>query len=148
MVSEELVFLDIEEKNSFDFLDNISNKLNELGYIKDSFKDAIIQREEKFQTGIATEIYNLAIPHTDAEHVLNPGIAFVKFKDTCKFKEMCTDNYLDVHMAFVLLVNKKEEQVELLTKLMGLFSNKDLLTSLYKEGNKGIIVDTLMKEIQ
>ena len=147
MFSNELVFLEQSHKCEYDFLTFISDELLKKGYVKKSFKDAIIKREEEYPTGIGTEIYNLAIPHTDTEHVNKPGIAFVKFNNKCKFKEMCTSNNINVDMAFVLLVTKKEDQVSLLSKLMGLFSNNEFLEHLYNENDKSKIAIDLNNEI-
>lgn len=147
MLQNDIVFLGEKSENSSAFLSSISDKLVELGYVKGSFKEAILAREEKFPTAIATEKYNLAIPHTDSEHVIKPGVAFVKFDSPCRFKEMCTDTDIDVNMAFVLLVTEKEEQVSLLSKLMGLFSENELLESLYSEESMAKIVDVLNNKI-
>ena len=61
---------------------------------------------------------------------------------------MCTNEDIKVNMAFVLLVKEKEKQVSLLTKLMGLFSNNDILEKLYKENDPSVIEAMLNREIQ
>lgn len=147
MLSKDLVFLDVEYKTSDEFLKSIADKLFETGYVKESFKDAIIKREEEYPTAIGTEKYNLAIPHTDSEHVNKPGIAFARLKNECEFKEMCTNNDINVNMAFVLLVTQKEEQVSLLSKLMELFGETEFLESLYNEQDPSVIVDVLNNKI-
>lgn len=147
MLNKELVFLDAEYGSSDEFLTSIADELLEKGYVKESFKEAILKREKEYPTAIGTEKYNLAIPHTDSEHVNKPGIAFVKLNNGCRFKEMCTNNDIDVKMAFVLLVTKKEEQVNLLSKLMGLFSENEFLHSLYVEQDELKIVDALNNKI-
>jgi PTS system galactitol-specific IIA component len=60
---------------------------------------------------------------------------------------MCTNNDIDVDMAFVLLVTEKEEQVSLLSKLMGLFSENEFLENLYMEKDESKIVASLNNEI-
>ena len=114
MLSKDLVFLDVEHETSDEFLNSISDELLEKGYVKESFKDAILKREEEYPTAIGTEKYNLAIPHTDSEHVNKPGVAFVRLKKECKFKEMCTNNDINVNMAFVLLDKDPSEIVKVL----------------------------------
>lgn len=147
MLSKDIVFLDQEYKTSEELLKSIADKLLEKGYVKESFKDAILQREQEYPTAIGTEKYNLAIPHTDSEHVNKPGIAFVKLNNKCQFKEMCTNNDIGVDMAFILLVTQKEEQVNLLSKLMGLFSDTEFLESLYNEKDPTIIEKVLNNKI-
>lgn len=147
MTNEDITYLDCYYKDSKELLEDISEKLILKGYVKETFKEAIIKREEIYPTGIKTQNFCLAIPHTDAEHILKPGIAFVRLKDSCKFKEMCTNEELDVNMAFVLLVNQKEKQVELLTRLMDLFVKNEILEKIYKENDDKLIVDILNAEI-
>lgn len=147
MLNRELVFLDAKYKSSHEFLTSIADELLKKGYVKESFKEAILKREEEYPTAIGTEKYNLAIPHTDSQHVNKPGVAFVRLNERCQFKEMCTNNDIDVDMAFVLLVTKKEEQVSLLSKLMGLFSENEFLENLYMEKDESKIVASLNNEI-
>ena len=148
MINKEIIFLDCDFKDSKEFLSSISDELLSMGYVKDSFKDGIMKREEEYPTAIQAENFSLAIPHTDSEHILKPGIAFVRMNNGCDFKEMCTNEDIKVNMAFVLLVKEKEKQVSLLTKLMGLFSKNEILEKLYKEKDPSIIEAMLNKEIQ
>ncbi|WP_317315812.1 PTS sugar transporter subunit IIA [Peptostreptococcus russellii] len=148
MINKDIVFLNRDFKDSRELLSSISEELLSKGYVKDSFREGIMKREEEYPTAIQAENFSLAIPHTDSEHILKPGIAFVRLNNGCDFKEMCTNEDIKVNMAFVLLVKEKEKQVSLLTKLMGLFSNNDILEKLYKENDPSIIEAMLNREIQ
>lgn len=147
MLNNDLVFMNLDYKSSDEFLKYISDELLKKGYVKENFKKAIMKREEEYPTAIKTEKYNLAIPHTDSKFVNKPGIAFVNFKSRCHFKEMCTDNDIDVDMAFILLVTDKDKQVVLLSKLMTLFSNNKFLENLHDENNISKIVELINNEI-
>lgn len=147
MLTKDLIFLDGKFKSSNKFLSYISDELFKKGYVKETFKESIQKREKEYPTAIGTKKYNLAIPHTDSQHVNKPGIVFVKFSDRCNFKEMCTNNDIDVDMAFVLLVTQKEEQVVLLSKLMDIFSKDDFLETIYKEKDCSKIVKLLNSKI-
>lgn len=148
MINKDIVFLNRDFKDSRELLSSISEELLSKGYVKDSFREGIMKREEEYPTAIQAENFSLAIPHTDSEHILKPGIAFVRLNNGCDFKEMCTNEDIKVNMAFVLLVKEKEKQVSLLTKLMGLFSNNDILEKLYKENDPSAIEAMLNREIQ
>ena len=147
MITDDLIFIDRTEENYISFLENISDELETLGYVNNDFKNAIIEREKVFATGIGTEKFNLAIPHTDSEYVLKPGIAFVKFKNACDFNEMCTNKNLKVSMAFILLVKNKDEQTKLLSKLMGLFVDNDFLQSLFEETNVSKLLNKINNKL-
>lgn len=148
MINKDIVFLNRDFKDSRELLSSISEELLSKGYVKDSFREGIMKREEEYPTAIQAENFSLAIPHTDSEHILKPGIAFVRLNNGCDFKEMCTNEDIKVNMAFVLLVKEKEKQVSLLTKLMGLFSNNYILEKLYKENDPSVIEAMLNREIQ
>lgn len=148
MINQDIIFLDRNFKDSTELLSSIADELLFKGYVKESFKEGIMKREEVYPTAIQAENYCLAIPHTDSEHIEKPGIAFVRMNEGCDFKEMCTNEDVKVNMAFVLLVKDKEKQVPLLTKLMGLFSKNDILEKLYKEKNPVSIENLLNSEIQ
>lgn len=148
MVDENIIFLDCTYKTDIELLTGISNKLIENGYVRKTFTKAILDREEIYPTALKVENFGLAIPHTEPEYILKPGMAFVKLKGNCKFKEMCTNKDVEVNMAFILLVKDKEKQVDTLTKLMNLFSKNDILEKLYNENNKSSIVEILNNEIK
>ncbi|AWK52909.1 hypothetical protein DIC82_18755 [Clostridium beijerinckii] len=142
-MNQNLIFVDVSYNNCFEFLENIAEELLNLGYVKNSFKDAIIEREKVFPTGLPVEPIGVAIPHCDSEHVNKPGIAFVRFKDDVKFTNMDGEGEVDAKIAFVLIVKEKEKQVGILQKLMQVVTNNDILLNLYNEKNKQELIKIL-----
>lgn len=142
-MNENLIFVDVSYNNCFEFLENIAEELLNLGYVKNSFKDAIIEREKVFPTGLPVEPIGVAIPHCDSKHVNKAGIAFVRFKDDVKFTNMDGEGEVDVKIAFVLIVKEKEKQVGVLQKLMQVVTDKDILLNLYNEKNKQELINIL-----
>ena len=145
-MKEDLIFINESYNDCFEFLENISDRLLDYGYVKDSFKDAIIEREKVFPTGLPVEPIGVAIPHCNSEHVKEAGIVFVKFKDDVKFVSMAGEGEVNVKIAFVLLVKEKEKQVQVLQKLMEVISNEDILTKMYNENNNENLIN-IMKEV-
>ncbi|MCR1952105.1 MULTISPECIES: PTS sugar transporter subunit IIA [unclassified Clostridium] len=145
-MNNDLIFINENYNDCFEFLENISDRLLNYGYVKESFKDAIIEREKIFPTGLPVEPIGVAIPHCNSEHVNKAGIVFVKFKDDVKFISMEGEGEVNVKIAFVLLVKEKEKQVEVLQKLMEVISNEDILTKMYNENNNDNLIN-IMKEV-
>ena len=52
-IEEDLVLLDVSAKDKFDLLSQVADRLFEKGYVKSSYKDAVIAREKIFATGPA-----------------------------------------------------------------------------------------------
>jgi len=145
-LKEDLIFINESYKDCFEFLESISDRLIQAGYVKESFKNAIIEREKVFPTGLPVEPIGVAIPHCDSEHVNNPGIVLVKFKDDVKFNNMDGSGEVNVRIAFVLLVKEKHKQVAVLQKLMEVISNQDILMKIYNEENNEKLIN-IMKEV-
>lgn len=145
-MNKDLIFINESYNDCFEFLENISDRLQKDGYVKDTFKESIIEREKIFPTGLPVEPIGVAIPHCNSEHVNEAGIVLVKFKDDVKFNSMDGIGDVDVKIAFVLLVKEKEKQVEVLQKLMEVISNGDLLTKIYDENENEKLIN-IMKEV-
>lgn len=145
-MNKDLIFINESYNDCFEFLENISDRLQKDGYVKDTFKESIIEREKIFPTGLPVEPIGVAIPHCNSEHVNEAGIVLVKFKDDVKFNSMDGIGDVDVKIAFVLLVKEKEKQVEVLQKLMEVISNGDLLTKIYNENENEKLIN-IMKEV-
>ena len=61
-----------------DVLREMADYLVKRGAVKDSYGDAVIQRENTYPTGIPAEPIAVAIPHSDRNLVLNTTILVAK----------------------------------------------------------------------
>lgn len=117
--------------DEFEALSFLSNKFVEKGVAKDSFINGVIEREKVYPTGIVLENMCVAMPHTDKEHVINNQIGFVSFEKPVEFHNMVdADNVIEVNCMFMLCI--KDKQVEVIQKLMELFSSTDKMNELLK----------------
>lgn len=62
ILKKELILLDIDVKDKLDVLEIMADNLHRLGYVKDTYKKAVIEREKVFATGLPTLIGGVAIP--------------------------------------------------------------------------------------
>ncbi|MBF0840390.1 PTS sugar transporter subunit IIA [Staphylococcus lentus] len=127
---EELIFF-IENQNKEKVLDTMAYKLCEKGYVKESYPEAVVKREIIYPTGLASENYGVAIPHTDTWHVNEPTICISILKEPIKFIEMGSkDDYINVNMIFMLAMKEPEKQIELLQFIIELIQNEKILAQL------------------
>ena len=130
-ISEELMFLDFEASDKLDLLEKMSDWLFEHGYVKEGFKNSIIEREKVYPTGLKLESIQFAIPHTDADMVIKPGVVFIQLKDRVEFTEMATfDSPVSAKVVFMLLLHKDGSQVELLQDIIAKCSVEGYISSL------------------
>lgn len=148
LFNEELVFLDYSFRDQHEFFQKISSFLYERGYVKSSFYKAISQREKKYPTGLRIEPFHVAIPHTDPSNIVRPFIAVVRPDHTIQFNEMGMGNgKIEAKFLLVLGLNKGEGQAELLSKLVNLFSNREVMNRLMKEKNEKQIIQLMKANI-
>ncbi|RAX18923.1 PTS sugar transporter subunit IIA [Actinomyces sp. Z5] len=124
LLKRDLVRLDWEVKDQEDFFDRISAELLRAGYIKDSFCEALAERERKYPTALPTSPEAVAIPHSDVEHIVKPFIASVRLARPIDWREMGNDDVIHpVRFIFVLGFVQEDRHVEVLQIMLQAFQD-------------------------
>lgn len=67
-------------------------------------------------------------PHTDSKHVNESNVALAVLKNPVEFRNMIDPSKkVEVMVVFLLAINDPDSQVTLLSKLMSVFQNVELL---------------------
>lgn len=126
--NEDNIFINFKSKDKIEFFQKINNYLLEKGLVKETFLNAILEREKEFPTGLNFGCFNVAIPHCDPKHVINENIIIVVPNEKIYFRDMgLNENELPIDLIFLLLVKKGEKQANILEKLMEIFSEETIL---------------------
>lgn len=148
LFDQDLILTNFECSSKHEFFDEVSLFLQEKGFVTENFKEALIRREEKYPTGLRTDPYHVAIPHTDPENIKKPFIAMIRPKRQIEFMEMGTDDQtVQVQLIFVLGLKKGESQTSLLQKLIDMFMNKEVMNRLLVETEKAHILSILESNV-
>lgn len=90
-----LVFTDVDVSSSDDVMHQIGGALIREGYAKNSYIQALIERESKFPTGLDVDGYGVAIPHTNGSYsfvrkmaLMLPSVRFVFLKSRPIFRQI------------------------------------------------------------
>jgi PTS system galactitol-specific IIA component len=119
-LAEDLVLLDLEATTPEEVIRQMAAHLLAKGYVKESYPQAVLAREQKFPTALPTPIA-VSFPHTDVSHCLRPAIAVGVLRQPVKFGFMGDPaQLLDVRVVFMLSVTRPEYQVKTLQKLIDL----------------------------
>ena len=81
--NKELVF-DLVGKNKEDVLEQISNRMIELGYAKKGILEEVLRREKILSTSVGKRV---AIPHVYQTGVLKSGVAIARLKNSIDWSE-------------------------------------------------------------
>lgn len=144
-LNKDLIFTNLEINNDIYILEQLGLALYSKGYVKNSFTDALIQREKEFPTGIENGAINIAIPHADPKHVFKPTIAIATSKTGIKFKRIDNpEKTLLVKAVFLLAIKNAETQLTALKELMDLVCDYSKMNKIINCDSSEEVFETLM----
>lgn len=145
-VKEPLVFAQENFSSQAELFDQVAQKALDLGWVREDFLERIKKREETFPTGIQLMNFGAAIPHTDAECVLEEFVAVITLQDPVVFYSMEDNNFqIKAQVVFVLGLNQPHAQLEMLQSLMGLLQNEIVLSELLLATSEEELIQTIKK---
>lgn len=146
LLKPELVFFDFEATDRVDLFTRLGAILAEKGYVKDTWLDAILEREDNYPTGLACEAVQVALPHVDPEHLLKPYIAIVKPAAPVRFDGMAGSGPVDTQLVVNLgLLAHAEDQVGVLQAFLGIFIDADATKEIMAQTDAQAMIDAVVK---
>lgn len=145
-MDDNLIKVNVKATTNFEVLDILSTLLYENGYVKESFKQAVKDREISFPTGLLIEDdFGIAIPHADREHVNKLGMAIATLEKPVNFIQMggTPDDIVPVSLVCMLSIDDPKKHMETLAGLMELFSDHEKLEKAKKCETKQQIMELL-----
>jgi PTS system galactitol-specific IIA component len=140
----DLIQINLHADDSSAVIRALGKMLQDLGYVHDTFVDAVIEREKIFATGLPTPEIQVAIPHADVEHVKRTAIAIGILANPITFGEMGSqDGTVDVQIACCLAVKESESLVSLLQNLVGIFQDTEFLRQLLAQESPEAVADLI-----
>lgn len=140
ILDQDLIELKATYATKEELLTKLATKLEEKGYAKKGYTEALLQREVDYPTGINTGTIGVAIPHTDAIHVNETTIAVAVLQDGIEFEEMGgLDGTVNVEIVLILVVNEPKLHLSFLQKLMGMFQEEETLRTIKNTEDPGEI---------
>jgi PTS system galactitol-specific IIA component len=142
LFNPKLMVLDLEANTVTEVLTRLSDRLIAEGYVKESFTQAILERETEFSTGLPGFGRGVAIPHADPEHVNASVIAVGILRNPVQFKMMGNhDETIEVEVVFMLALKESHSHMSVLQSLMDVIQNESLL----KQIKEAATQDTLLQ---
>lgn len=146
-MKESLIFTGLRETDAEAVMTIVGKAMIREGYAKDSFVQALLDREKEFPTGLDIRGIGVAIPHTDACHVKQEGIALAVLKDPVSFRLMGEENSkIAVRLIFVLTLLHPHSHVERLQNLLNIIQDAAVLEQLLYAEEKGEIIQIIRRK--
>ena len=99
----QLVFSQLDAKDSTDVISQLADALYQHGNVNADFKQAVLDREKVYPTGLPSGEICVAVPHTDVKYVKKPAIVFASLKKAVDFANMA-DKSQKVSVRFVVML--------------------------------------------
>jgi PTS system galactitol-specific IIA component len=133
-IEREAIALDVKADTGEAVIRLLAGRLERLGYVRPSFAGAVLAREAQMPTGLPMgREANVAVPHTDPEHVIRPTIAIATLARPVDFANMeDPGERLPVGIVFMLALNDKDRQIEMLQQIMEIIQDDELIDALTK----------------
>lgn len=137
---QELIIVRLQADHWEDAFEKLADRLLQQGYVKNSYVSAVKERERKFPTGLSTGAVNVAIPHTDTEHVRQAALAVGVLDKPVAFCSMENPQQtVAVSLIFMLALRNAHEQPVFLQKFASLFQDEALLRALASQTDAGAV---------
>lgn len=136
-IEPQAIVLGIDAQSPEEVIRLLAGRLAASGCVKPSYADAVVKREAAMPTGLPLgQAVNVAIPHTDPEHVLRPAVALGVLSAPVDFANMEEpDEAVPVGVVFLLAINDKDRQIDMLQEIMETIQDPATLGRLAKAGS-------------
>ena len=142
------VALHYEAGDSKEVITHLGKLLFDAGYVRETFVDAALDRESRLPTGLPLSgDVNAAIPHTEVEHVLKPGLAMATLSTPVTFQNMVSpEEAVPCQLVFVMALDQPKAQIEMLQEIAGILQNPAVINSLMSANSFEDIQNTFSKD--
>jgi PTS system galactitol-specific IIA component len=111
---------------------HLGSLLQAAGYVRETFVEMALAREAQLPTGLPLAGgVNAAIPHTEVEHVIKPGVALATLEAPVMFHNMVKpDEEVPVRLVFLLALDQPKSQIEMLQQVANVLQRPDVVARL------------------
>lgn len=124
LLKEELIFIDVEAHSKAEAITFLANHLCKAGCVKETYLQAILEREAEFPTGLQAKGCGVAIPHTDPIHVNTEVVSLAVLRSPVHFHILgMNDEEVEVELIFMLALKNPQGHLDMLQELTEIFKN-------------------------
>ncbi len=142
-----LILTELEAETFEDVFKKLGGVVIKEGYAKDSYVDALINREKEYPTGLDASGVGIAIPHTDVAHVNKSGTAIAKLTKPVTFIQMGTDDEeVEVQLVFMLAVKDPKTHLSKLQAIITMIQDPEFLKRLIEAEDVDSIIEIIKEK--
>lgn len=134
---DENMILFVASKGRTDALYTLAQHLTNRGYVRPSYSEGILTREQVYPTGLSTGGIDVAVPHTDCKHVIKDGVAVGILSKPVLFQAMDEPvREIPVHIIVMLALKEPHGQLAMLQAVISMIQDQETLKRLLNVHNQ------------
>lgn len=124
-LNKDVIFRNLEFENSEQVISFLADKLLEKGYVKKGYKEAILERELEYPTGLPSNSPGIAIPHANHELVNSTTVGIATLKKPVLFHNMeDTKNTVGIQIVIMLAIDEPHGHIDMLQKIVAIIQDE------------------------
>lgn len=148
MLDKDLILIKIKAESPEEVIKKLAELMLAKKYVKESYLNEVLKREKEFPTGLPTQEFGVAIPHTDSSHVNQSTIAIATLEKPVIFKMMGSpEKDVSVRLVMLIAIDNPNKQLKLLKNLMEIFQDNGLLEKIYNAEGRDEILKLLEEKL-
>lgn len=149
IIDEEYFLVNVKVNSNEEIIRLLGSLLYKNEIVKNSFTQAVLDREVEYPTGLETKAGGVAIPHADAEHVNKSALGVAILSETVEFRAMAEpDKIIPVSVVLMLAISDPKKTVLVLRKVMSILESSETINALKEAETKKDIKDIIIGHIK
>ena len=149
MIDEKIILVKEPVKDKEEIIRKLGSLLLANGFVKDTYTQAVYDRELVYPTGLKARVTGVAVPHTDTIHVNKPAVAIATLMNPVIFNGMgAPDTEVSVDIVLMLAIHDPKLVVNILRKVIFVIEDDEALKNLQSAQTKKEIKDIMQAHIQ
>ena len=147
-IDETLILVKDNAATSQAIIRKLGNLLFKQGFVRDTYTQAVIDRENSSPTGLPARQAGVAVPHTDTRHVIHSAIAIASLENPAPFHKMGSpEDIIQVDIVIMLAVHDAKLVTPTLRKIIFILENDEALLKMKNAESKKMIQDVMVEHI-
>lgn len=148
-IHEDNIVVNMEAGDRVEVIRRLGGLLFQHGYVKETYVQAVLDREVVFPTGLQTNLLGMAIPHTDTEHVIKPALAIATLANPVIFQAMGSpETEIPVTIVMMLAISDPKAVIPVLRSVLFILEKNETLEALTQATNVLEIKEVMQDHIQ
>ena len=146
-MNTDLIHLNVEAESTDDVFEKLGSAFIEGGFSKESYVDALKEREADFPTGLDIGGFGIAIPHTEASHVLKEAEGIMTLKEPVTFIQMgSNDIKVNVKVVMMLAIENPQQHIKKLQRILLIVQDTSVLEKIYNASTKDEVIQIIKEK--